>query len=448
MNNCTRLFISIIFYLLPINSYAEFNIIRDAEIESSLKALSSPLFKAAGYDENNIKFFIVDNPTINAFVGGSDIIFIHSGLLTKFYNDPEILLGVIAHELGHIKGGHINKLQMKHSDISKTTLVSSVLLGAAAIAGSSPEIMMAILTGTLHVGEREMLRYSREQEEAADQIAVKLLDKTSNSASGLKRIMEYFKKNDFPALKNLNPYSLTHPLPKQRFSFIEHHLQSSKITTSAIPIKTKNSYITAMIKLKSYLAPSPKTLKELNLPSDSADYLYSKAIIEYRNNHVRQAIETINQLINKEPGNIYFYELKAQILFENGDIEKSLECYNTAINLNKEISLIAIEYAMALIESLEKNDIKKNQRLNLAINILTNAINNEAGNIMIYRQLATAYGKLGDLGMANFYLAEQSIWLGDKISAKRFAKFAMQKLAKSSIYYIKAQDILEIENNS
>ncbi len=80
--------------------------IRDAEIEEFLRDVTIPIAKAADLNYNNIKIFIIKDSNINAFVSGGQNIFINTGLITKF-KKPGAIIGVIAHEIGHIKAGHL-----------------------------------------------------------------------------------------------------------------------------------------------------------------------------------------------------------------------------------------------------------------------------------------------------------------------------------------------------
>jgi predicted Zn-dependent protease len=152
----------------------------------------------------------------------------------------------------------------------------------------------------------------------------------------------------------------------------------------------------------------------------------------------------MDELIAKEPYNGYFYELKGQILFENGDIELSIISYQKAADLLAKSPLIELEYVMALIESIERTDKNTEQRLNIAIKYLNKIVSKDTENAPAYRLLAKAYGKKNDIGMANYFLAEEALLIGKKDDAKRLAKFAKDKLNKTSPYYLKASDIIDL----
>jgi predicted Zn-dependent protease len=441
MNN--KIIILLLAICLNLNyAFAQKNltIIRDDEIESSISKLIEPLFIAAAIDPNNMRVVIVDDPTINAFVANQTMVFIHSGLLIKFYDDPDIVLGVVAHELGHILGGHLAKLDTRYRNIAENSIASAVILGAIGFAMAAPELAIAGINGSMHIGKQSMLSYSRQQEQSADKIAVELLEKSKNSPIGLKKIMDYFRQTDVSLYGKINPYAITHPMPAERLQFITNYIEKTKYPNSMIASNIKNKYIRAVIKLSAFLEPNQSIL----LSKVENDRIYAKSIINFRTNHKVEAIKLIDQLIQKEANNPYFYELKAQILFENGNITDALAQYQKSYALEPS-NLITYEYGAALIEAVDMNKIPKN-KLNEAIILLKKP--NKQGSIPIENldQLARAYGKKGQIGMANYYLAKMYVLLGDEKKATRFAKIASRQLPKSDPYHLKAMDIYSEAN--
>ncbi len=174
-------------------SYARtFSTIRDSEIEDFLQEITSPIIKAANLEEKNIKIHIINDQNINAFVTQGQNIFINSGLILK-YKDPNILIGVIAHEVGHIAGGH---LAQGYENISNASNIAALgyLAGIAAAITANNDAGLAILMGSTQLTQRLALKYNRSQEEAADRMALEYLKKTNNSPKGLMKLLEYFKK--------------------------------------------------------------------------------------------------------------------------------------------------------------------------------------------------------------------------------------------------------------
>lgn len=429
----------ILFIFNKASAENKFVIIRDDEIEFTIAKLIEPLFIAAKIDPKTIKILIVDDQTINAFVTNQNMLFIHSGLLIKFYDDPDIIMGVVAHELGHILGGHLAKLNIRYKDIATNSAVSAVMLGVIGFGASAPELAIAAINGALHAGNRSMLSYSRQQELLADKIATELIERSKNSSIGLKKIMDYFRKIDSNLYGKINPYILTHPIATEHLQFITNYMEKTKYPHSMVRHDIKNQYVRSAMKLNAFLYPNKSAIDKSKIVE--SDDLYAKSIINFKNNNLAQSLKFIDKLIIREPLNAYFYELKAQILFENGNIVDSLAQYQKAFSL-RSCNLIGYEYAAALIEAVDMNKIHNNN-LDLAINLLSKIDQN--GEIFFENLdlLARAYGKKGQIGIANYYLAKMYLIAGDEIKSKKFAKIATKSLSKIDPYYIKAMDILE-----
>ena len=198
-------------------------ILIDSEVEGGVRKFINPIFEAAGFDPQEIKVYIVLDNSVNAFVANGSNIFINTGLIT-LYNDPDVLKGVVAHELGHITGGHLARNSEKIQQLTIPTMATT-LLGVAAAIGGSPEAGMALITGSSHTAARSYLSNSRSQESAADQAAIKFLHKSNNTAAGLVKAQEYFSKREANIVSQINPYSISHPLSRERLNIMNAALK-------------------------------------------------------------------------------------------------------------------------------------------------------------------------------------------------------------------------------
>jgi predicted Zn-dependent protease len=349
--------IILVLLTFSLKSYAkEPLIIRDDEIESALANLLEPLFRVAKISEVSPKIFIVDDKSINAYVQNNNQIFINSGLLIEAYDNPDIILGVLAHEIGHIKGGHLAKFYSEINDVSKQRL-ATMLLGAVAAISVQPELGMAIISGSNHLANRNLLKFSRQQERAADKIALELLEKTHNSAIGLKKIMEYFKVHHNNSVNLANQYNMTHPLVGERLENINKFLAESKYKESQISPKIRGRYNRAIIKLYSYLEPKENILQSLKNVTD-LDYNYSKAIILFRIHKIQDSLAYLDKIIKNNLRDPYFYELKGQILFENGNLEEGVFYYKKSYELKRNV--IPKFLCMQSLSSGESQKVAKN----------------------------------------------------------------------------------------
>lgn len=417
-------------------------LITDDEIESSLKKLATPLLLAANINPNNISIRLVQDKSANAFVADNKNIFLNTGLLLAFSDTPEAILGILAHEIGHIKAGHLLRNQEKLSQVRKATITSLILATAAAVAGGNPDGVAAAVIGSSHIGEREMLRHSRENEETADQIAVTLLKKINISPQGLVKVLEYFKQRELASYDSINPYTLTHPISRERLTFIRNYLHNLNYSPVSISPAIKESFMRSMKKLKAFLEPSDITLN--STPSnDSINDIYARAIALFKLPDLKKAINLMKILTTREPNNPYFLEFTGQILFENGHIQDSIKYYENAHKLLPKALGIKLGLSIALIASTDNNHhIHNSANLNQAISYLKQVLEQEDDNLLALRSLAIAYGRQGQIGIANAILANIALLNGNAQEAIKFAKLASNQLPKNHPYMFKVKDIL------
>ncbi|MFV9876050.1 MAG: M48 family metalloprotease [Rickettsiales endosymbiont of Dermacentor nuttalli] len=414
-------------------------LITDDEIENSLKKLATPIIRAANLNPDNISIRLVQDKSANAFVADNRNIFLNTGLLLAFADNPEAILGVIAHEIGHIKAGHLLRNQEKLAQVRKTTITSLILATAAAVAGGHADGVATAVIGSSHIGEREILRHSRENEETADQIAVNLLKKVQMSPQGLSKVLKYFKQLELASYDSINPYTLTHPISRERLAFIKNNLNNLSYSPITLSSTVRNDFIRSMKKLKAFLEPADITLKSIPNNNETND-IYARAIALFKLFDLNKSINLMKTLIAREPNNPYFLEFTGQILFENGYIQDSIKYYESAHKLHPKALGIKLGLAVALIASTD--NIQNFSNLNQSINYLKQVIEQEDDNLLVLKFLAIAYGRQGQIGIANAILAHSAMLNGDTQEAKKFAKLASNQLPKDHPYIFKVQDIL------
>lgn len=410
------------------------SVIRDAEIENALRTIVNPIFKAAGLNPNSINLYIVNDPQINAYVSGGSNIFINTGLL-GMSKDPLILTGVLAHETGHIAGGHL----LRSAEEYKSTALKATLgymVGLAAAAAGSPQAGVAIASGAGQVAQREMLKHTRGHEEAADQAALTYLDKTGQSSRGLLELLEVLYGKETAMYDNLNPYTLTHPLSRERIAHVKDHLSKSPYAKVPVPQKQLDEFALAITKLNAFLDPYDSTLKKFPASDNSIDAHYARAIAYFKEPDIELSLKEIDTLIAMQPDNPFFYEMKGQILFENGRVNESIPFYEKAKDLLPSSALLKIILATAQISS-EKNSLRKD-----AVANLEKALLKEKENTFAWHQLAIAYGRSDDLAMSNLALAEEAILVGNKKEAKQFIQMAKDYIKPGSPAELRANDML------
>jgi predicted Zn-dependent protease len=413
--------------------------IRDTEIETDIRTMVTPIWKAAGLDPNALHVYLIENKQINAFVAGGQNEFINTGLIMRAQT-PNQLIGVLAHETGHIAGGHLTRFQEAVRNASIEGIIALVLGAAATVAarGSGGGAAMLPAEG---VAERALMQYSITQEASADHAAMTFLDASGQSARGLLQFFQILQGEMMLSGIHEDPYLRTHPLTAQRIDYVRNHVEHSRF--SDVPDSQTNVDLLkrTKVKLDAFISPPSSTLAAFPEKDQSVLARYARAIAYYRIPRLDKALPTIDGLIRDFPKDPYFRELKGQMLFENGRISDAIPPYEEAVRLAPGAPLLRISLAQTYIES---NDPKINKR---AIAYLNDALRTEDKEVGAWRLLATAYGRDNQMGMAALALAEEGLSAGKKKVAQQQAIRAKALLPKSSAAYNRAENIhLEAEH--
>ncbi len=409
-------------------------LIRDAEIEHTLRTYANPIFNAAGVNASAVKIFIVQDDSLNAYVAGGANMFIHTGLIMATEN-PSVLIGVMAHETGHIAGGHLARgaEQLKNAQLG--TVLTFVLGAAAAAVSKKPEAAAAVITGGQNSVTRNFLSYTRANEQSADQSALNSLDKLGISGSGLLKMFELLKMNERKQFGSPNPYMMTHPLTNDRIEFVRDHVDKSKIPSGQYPKSYDILHQRMIAKLYGFIQTPEKTMQKYPASDKSVPARMARAIAYYKMPDIDSALKEMNSLLEESPNDPFFHELKGQILFENGRTREALTSYQTAVKLLPNSALI--------LADLGKVEIAQNlaSTTKSAIEHLEKSTSLDNSNAESWHLLATAYGHAGNLPMSNLALAEETLLEGDAKTALQMSNQAISALKENSPAYRRAQDI-------
>jgi predicted Zn-dependent protease len=407
--------------------------IRDAEIENTIRAYSAPLFAAAGLNSKDVKILIVQDDTLNAFVFGGMNLFIHTGLLLKSEHAGQ-LIGVIAHETGHIAGGHLSRMSNRMRSASSAQIIALILGAAASIAGS-PQAGSAILLGGGELARQSVFRFSRGQESAADQAALRYLERTGQSARGMAEFLVVMEKQEQLTVGRQPTYLRTHPITRNRISHVINYLDNSRFSDTPVRREFAEMHRRMIAKLRGFLRPPAKTLNRYKEGDDSVQARYARAIAYYRVPDLANALPLVDGLIAEYPEDPYFQELKGQILFENGRGAEAIGPYDKAVRLLPDSALLRIGLARTLIEQADPSLTKR------ALAHLKQAVRLEQKNPFAWSQLAIAYGRDRQFGMSALALAEAALARGDKKEARYQAKRAAKQLKRDQAARLRAKDI-------
>jgi predicted Zn-dependent protease len=410
------------------------SLVRDAEIEDTIRTYANPLFSAAGLDARAVKVHLVNDKMLNAFVAGGQRLFVFTGLLLAAER-PNQLIGVIAHETGHIAGGHLARKQEALRKMTVQSMLALLLGAAAAVASGQGDAVGAIALGGGSMAQRQFLRYSRTEESAADQAALRLLDLTGQSATGMLEFLEVLADQDVLVGSRQDPYVRTHPLVGERLTAVRFHIDQSPNSGRPDPPKLIAAHKRMHAKLRGFLDRPPATLRRYPASDTSVEGRYARAVAYHRLVKLEQALVEIDSLLAEQPGDPYFNELKGQILFESGKVPESIPPYRRAVDFHPGSPLLRLGLAQSLIAS-------GNRAFNAeAINHLEAALGRDREMPEAWHQLAIAYGRADKLGLSALASAERALSTGKFREAQGQAERAQRKLPEGSPGWLRAQDV-------
>ena len=417
----------IAFIILPLPLNAGTSLIRDTQTENYLYKISQPIFKAANLSEQ-VKIYIINDNNINAFVAGGKNIFINTGTIT-YSDNPLGLIGIIAHETGHITGSHLARMSVELKNIKKQ-LALGYILGIATLISGQAEAGQALIMGSNHVGQRQFFSYSTKHEEAADEAALNYLDKAQINSLGLLKFFQEIKSNEKIYFDQINPYTRTHPLTKNRIKRIKNHNINSKYKNNYLNDELIDEYLIIKGKLIGFLQPANIVIE--NHQKDTDMDKVARAIAHHRLGKTALAIEILNTTsINKNP---YIIELKGQFYYESNNLSKALKIFTYIDNILPNEPLIEIQLAATIL------NIDKQKLFPFAIRKLRSALLKDKSNIQGWQILANLYYKTNQIALQNIALAEIQLLIQEYDKAIKYANKAKESKSKNII--IKAQDII------
>lgn len=417
----------------------QFQFIRDTEIEQTLKSFATPILQSAGIVPEAVDIALIKNDEMNAFVAAGQNIFWYTGFLMD--TDIDELIGVMAHEVGHIAGGHLARGRNAMEDAAILATLSTLLGVAAAIGAGRGDVGAGVLGGGQEAARRTFLAYSRGQEGGADEFAFTHLENVGWPATGLVKIMERFIDQTLLPQTRQVEYLLTHPLQTNRLEAARNFVQNrSKHANSRFPEEFYDYHARMRAKLMGFIRPE-LALRKYDAAATDIPSRYARAIALHLTGSMDQAVGLVDGLIAQEPKNPYFHELKGQILFENGRVAESVAPYRDAVKLMPEAGLIRASLGHALLEAGDDKLVEE------AIDNLGMATRLESRSAFPWRLLAGAYSRAGMEPQLAYARAEEALARGDVRAAKFHADKAEQMLTPGSPEWIRAQDIRVLVEN-
>ena len=409
------------------------SLLRDAEIEAYLEDYSRPIFKAAGINPDSIEILIVNDGGMNAFAGGR-YMGVNTGMIT-FVETPNELEGVIAHEAGHIAGGHSARSSDAMAKAGRP-MILGLLLAAGAIAAGAPEVGIGMLGLGQNIAIADLMKYSRSQESTADQSSISYLDRIGHSSKGATQIWSRVRNYQIITGARINPYLQTHPLANERLTALEARAKESPYYDVVDSPEAIHRLKLIQAKIKGFLHDPATTLRNYPLSDQSEPAHYARAVAYYRYSDVTSALKEVRTLTAMMPDNPYYHELEGQILFEYGRADEAIEPHRKSIELLPNNALLHINLGRALLANGGPTFAKEAEAELKRATVL------EPDNGFAWFELARAYGEMGNVPMANLATAESRFQSGAQQDANQFARRAIKDLKRGSPEWRQAADII------
>jgi predicted Zn-dependent protease len=414
---------------------AALTLIRDAEIEATLRRIAEPLFRTAAVNPALVEVYVVEDPEPNAFVAGGQNIFLNTGLLTELEGVDE-LRAVIAHELGHLTGGHQSRRDQGMAGARGIAAIG--MLGAAAAAvGGVPQASVAIAIGAGQAARREALAYTRSEEAAADQAGLRYLAAAGSDPVAALRVLERFRRMEAMTGRFADPYALSHPMWSERIGMLEERVAA--LPPGAGPSAEDAYWHARMVaKLTGFLDSPAETLRR-HAEADTSDAAaLGRAIAWHRRPDPPRAGAAMGALLAARPDDAWLHDLDAQFRLETGDAAGAAAAWRRAVALEPREPLLLGGLGRALLNTGDPGLTRE------ARDALARSAELDRANGPVLRDLALAEARLGNEGAAALATAERFLLEGRLRDAGRNAARAAALMPEGSPGWRKAEDILRI----
>ena len=422
-------------YALPAHAQG-IGLLRDTETEEMLKSYEAPLARAAGLDPDTVKTYLVGDPMINAFAMQPANIFICAGMLL-WLRAPNELIGVMAHETGHISGAHLTRGSYGAKK-AMIPMLASIVLGLGAMVAGAGELGMVMMGLGQAVAEAQFATFTRVQESSADQIAAKLLLATRQSPMGMYNTFRRFATADAMHSVYYRPdrFASSHPVGQDRVFDLNQKVESSPYREVQDSPQALHTFQMVQAKLAGFVLPVKDALTRYPVSDNSAPARYARSFTYMRQPDFQKALAEISSLIREEPNNPYFYEVRGQIQVSMAKPALALADYQKSVSLRPNAPQLRLALAGAQL-AIEDQNLAAEALKNLKAALLV-----ENDDIYTWYQTAQAYNALKNVPMADLSTAELWYNAGDMRRALVFAMRARGKLPQGGLDWERAQDII------
>ncbi|WP_343314297.1 M48 family metalloprotease [Brucella sp. BE17] len=421
-------------------------IVRDAEIEALVSDYAAPILKAAKLNRRGVRVILVNSQSFNAFVDGRRI-FINTGAIMQS-ETPNEIIGVIAHEAGHLAGGHQDRLREQLSRARTMAVIGTLLgvgagvAGAAAGSGSAASAGGGIALGSTEMAMRTLLSYQRTEEITADRMAVNYLNATGQSTKGMLDTFQRFASALSLSGTQIDQYRISHPLPRERIANLETLAKKSPYFNKTDSPALQLRHDMARAKIAAYSGSMGALQRMFRSNPGGLAARYGNALSSYLNGSARSALPKIDALIKEQPQNPYFHEIRGEVLIKANDAAGAAKAFQKAVSLDpRKSALLRMNYGRALMLTGAKANMPT------AIKEIKAGIASDPEFPGGYGYLAQAYGQQGDTALSDLASADMNFYAGKLQQAQIFAIRAQKKMKPGSSDWLRAQDIISTKKS-
>ncbi len=421
-------------------TFANGTVLEDTEIGITLQAYAKPLMEAGGLQPGSIAIRMVVDDSINAFATQGNNIYFHTGLLLRAQNSNEVI-GVMAHEIGHIAGGHVVMVASDMAAPNAISLLATILGLAVGVASGNPEAGMAVMMGGQRAAIGSFLSFSRSQESRADQYGIKVLNDSHQSTKGLHDFFERLKGEELLVTDNQDPYVRTHPINRERMSTIAANMASSPYTNVPPDPELERQHRRMLAKLFAFLKPQITTLQKYPLTDKSVEARYARTIAYYRRGQFDKAFPEVESLLVDLPKDPFFWQIKGDMSLSRARVEDAIVAYRESLKYLPDAPEILTALAHAAVESNNPEYAEEAQT------VLKRALVLDPENPTAWDLLARSYAQNHEEGLSAYAAAERAILLGQFGDVARYAMQADKLLEKDTPTWYRLQDIKIMAQN-
>ena len=439
MGLALSIFLSLPLQMLATQASAQGGLIRDTEIETYLKSETRPVLTASGLDPDKVHFLLVADRDLNAFASSNLLIALNTGLI-EAADTPNQLLGVVAHEAGHLTGGHLVRTDEIYQAAKLPTAIAMGIGIIGLLAGSrsagAGQAGMGILASSQTFGTLGALHYMQTQESAADLSALKSLERAGMSGQGLVDFFDKFRQAETFTNAESFKYFRSHPLSRERILTLRKRVSQMAHFKAVDSEQSKQSFAVIKAKLSGFLDPNMTVMSKYPLKDQSYPARYARVIAAYKQTKIKESLEQLDGLLKEQPNNPYLWELKGQIYFETAQAKLAKPAHEKAVSLLPEAPLLLINLGQTLMATGDKEDLQS------AIVVLKKSLLKEPDSAFTFSLLAEAYDSSNQPGLARLSSAEAAYYSGDMEQARTFAVWSQKNLDTQSPEFRRARDIV------